>query len=90
MIINEADYLHVAVDEGQRAGRVSIVGLVKHIHSLQRKPKTNFKTIYILLLKDWMVIFRQCWSPLEEKLCIEILEILKFKSLYICEIFFTK
>lgn len=48
MIINEADYLHVAVDEGQRAGRVSIVGFVKHIHSLQRKPKTNFKTIYIL------------------------------------------
>lgn len=37
-----------------------------------------------------MVIFRQCWSPLEEKLRIEILEILKFKSLYICEIFFTK
>lgn len=48
MIINEADYLHVAVDEGQRAGRVSIVGFVKHIHSLQRKPKPNFKTIYIL------------------------------------------
>lgn len=37
MVIDETDDLHVAVNEGQRASRVTVMSFVEHIHTLKSR-----------------------------------------------------